>query len=447
VFNLCRSYRYQRVGYYVSLLAEARGHRAIPDVATIQDLRYGSLTRAIADDLDDLIQRTLRTRESREFELNIYFGQTYSHRYSALGNRLYNLFQAPLLRVSFVRGGRKWIVQQVSPLPLTEIPTAERARVLEFARKYFSRKRFNKPRLQQYNYDLAILVNPDEPDPPSNSLALQKFEHAAEKLGFYTERIGPQAGGRLAEFDALFIRETTSVNHHTYRFSRLAYAEGLVVIDDPWSILRCANKVYLAELLGRARIPTPKTFILAKGADNTPPPELPFPCVLKQPDSAFSRGVAKAQDPEEFRVAIARLFEGSDLVIAQEFSPTPFDWRIGVLDRRPLFACKYYMARGHWQIYNWNGTVSDSAGDTEALAMADVPREVLETALKAAALVGDGFYGVDLKQVDGRVMVIEVNDNPSVDAGCEDLVLGDQLYERVMRCFLDRIEAARRPVP
>ena len=30
VYNLCRSYRYQSTGYYVSLLAEARGHKPIP---------------------------------------------------------------------------------------------------------------------------------------------------------------------------------------------------------------------------------------------------------------------------------------------------------------------------------------------------------------------------------------------------------------------------------
>jgi len=29
VFNLCRSYRYQSIGYYVSLLAAARGHRPL----------------------------------------------------------------------------------------------------------------------------------------------------------------------------------------------------------------------------------------------------------------------------------------------------------------------------------------------------------------------------------------------------------------------------------
>ena len=36
IFNLCRSYRYQSIGYYVSLLAAAREHRPLPDVQTIQ---------------------------------------------------------------------------------------------------------------------------------------------------------------------------------------------------------------------------------------------------------------------------------------------------------------------------------------------------------------------------------------------------------------------------
>ncbi len=38
VINLCRSYRYLSVGYYTSLLAEARHHRIIPTVKTMMDL-------------------------------------------------------------------------------------------------------------------------------------------------------------------------------------------------------------------------------------------------------------------------------------------------------------------------------------------------------------------------------------------------------------------------
>jgi hypothetical protein len=32
VYNFCRTYGYQTVGYYVSLLAAARGHRPLPTV-------------------------------------------------------------------------------------------------------------------------------------------------------------------------------------------------------------------------------------------------------------------------------------------------------------------------------------------------------------------------------------------------------------------------------
>jgi hypothetical protein len=28
---------------------------------------------------------------------------------------------------------------------------------------------------------------------------------------------------------------------------------------------------------------------------------------------------------------------------------TDFDWRIGVLDRQPIFASKYFMSQGHWR--------------------------------------------------------------------------------------------------
>lgn len=76
--------------------------------------------------------------------------------------------------------------------------------------------------------------------------------------------------------------------------------------------------------------------------------------------------------------------------------------------------------------------------------MDDVPRPVVRTALRAANLIGDGLYGVDLKQRGRRVTVVEVNDNPSLEAGYEDTVLKDALYDRVMQVFVDRISAHSR---
>ena len=141
------------------------------------------------------------------------------------------------------------------------------------------------------------------------------------------------------------------------------------MIDDPQSIVRCTNKVYLAELLSRHDIPIPKTVVLHPITQVDAARELGFPCVLKRPDSSFSRGVVKVGNQSELEEQLKILFEESDLVVAQEFLPTTFDWRIGILNRKPLFACKYYMAQDHWQIVH-----QDSNGDSAVRQIRDDSR-------------------------------------------------------------------------
>ena len=132
------------------------------------------------------------------------------------------------------------------------------------------------------------------------------------------------------------------------------------------------------------------------------------------------------------------LLETSELIIAQEYLPTEFDWRVTVLDRRVLFVCKYFMAPGHWQVHKYDGG-GHSEGKTVALSIGEAPRVIVDTALRAANLIGDGFYGVDLKLIGSRCYVIEINDNPSIEAGCEDQLLKDALYREIMGVFLRRI--------
>ena len=89
VFNLCKSYRYQSMGYYVSLLAEARGHKPLPKVGTIEDLQSPSLVRSLTEDLDTLVQRLLAPLKSDDFELSIYFGRNVTTRYDQLSHQLF----------------------------------------------------------------------------------------------------------------------------------------------------------------------------------------------------------------------------------------------------------------------------------------------------------------------------------------------------------------------
>jgi len=174
--------------------------------------------------------------------------------------------------------------------------------------------------------------------------------------------------------------------------------------------------------------------------------KLGFPLVLKIPDGSFSRGGVKGANEDARAQAASGLFQHSALLLAQEYVYTEFDWRVGVLNHEPLYACKYYMSRGHWQIYNHGAKGTAKSGGFETIAVGDAPAEVVKLALKATQPIGDGLYGVDLKQVGNRPVVIEVNDNPSIDAGVEDAHLGDELYLRVMREFLRRMERKRQGV-
>ncbi|MGH8271816.1 MAG: ATP-grasp domain-containing protein, partial [Gammaproteobacteria bacterium] len=347
---------------------------------------------------------------------------------------------APILRVELAHGN-EWRIERLTLVAYARLPAEEQENFLEGFRRFIGRRWRRSPRTtNRYRYDLAVLHDPEEKLPPSDRRALGRLTRVGRRMKVNVELVTRRDYPRIAEYDALFIRETTAINHHTFAFATRAWDEGIPVIDDPDSILRCTNKVYLAELLAKHRIAHPRTLILSRETLADAGRELGFPIVLKMPDGSFSRGVFKADDADVLTAIGAKLLADSELVLAQEFLYTPYDWRIGVLAGEPLYACKYFMARKHWQIYDHSGAKTRE-GDWETVPIEAAPREVVETACRAARLIGDGLYGVDVKELPDRTVVIEINDNPNLDADVEDAALGDQLYERLIAEFIRRIES------
>jgi len=438
VINLCKSYQYQSMGYYVSLLAEARKHKVLPGVTTIQDLRFPSILREDSQDFDDLIQSSFKGVTTDKVEFDIYFGITQEEDLHPLAKQLFQYIQAPCLIATFTKRS-KWVLQSIKPISLGEVPEEDKPLLRMAAERYLRRKRDVRP--DKKKYDLAILVDPTDPNPPSDEKAIQKFIKAGDQAGFNVELITKDDFEELIQYDALFIRETTFVNHHTFRFAKKAQSLGLSVIDDPESILKCTNKVYLNELLTANKILTPKSYVVGKENQKSLPEKLPYPFILKQPDGAFSKGVFKIKDADEYKQVCNTMFQKSELLIAQEFLPTAFDWRVGIIDGKPLYVCKYFMASEHWQIVNWNSEKQDQEGKVEPIAVDQAPSGLIRTALKATSLIGKSLYGVDMKEVDGKFYVIEINDNPNIDSGMEDKILKDKLYATIMDVFLNKIKA------
>ncbi|ASK33527.1 RimK family protein [Alloalcanivorax mobilis] len=451
VINLCRSYKYLSPGYYCSLLAEARGQRVMPSVRTVNDLSRKALYGLHFGHFETALDKVMKKQggDATELTLTLYFGHTEQEGLGELGRQIFDQMPCPILRVSFRRRDG-WSLASIRTVTLKQLKGKEEdafARALE----RFNARVWRSPRRRRGDrYELAMLVNEQEAMPPSDRTALKRFIKAGRQLGIKVEAIGRDDYTRLGEYDGLFIRETTALDHHTYQFARKAEQEGMVVIDDPGSILRCTNKIYLAELMQANKVPVPPTAFVFDDSETQADQliaELGLPMVLKIPDGSFSRGIGKVESRQELLDALSGYLKQSAVVLAQAFMYTDYDWRIGVLNHRPLFACQYFMSKGHWQIYHHQEGGKTASGRFRTLPVREVPPKVLRVALKAARLMGNGLYGVDLKQSGDDVVVMEVNDNPNVDAGVEDLWLGEDLYRQIMLEFLRRMEAKRLGLP
>ena len=125
VINLCKSYQYQSTGYFISLLAEARGHKVLPVTSTMMDFKLPNLAREDAQDFDNLIQEILEKSDVQEkCEFTIYFGITKQPALSKIGLLMFNLFQMPIQKVSFQKKD-KWSLQSLKPLNYKDLKTDE----------------------------------------------------------------------------------------------------------------------------------------------------------------------------------------------------------------------------------------------------------------------------------------------------------------------------------
>src|SRR5262249_51621797 len=147
------------------------------------------------------IEKNLGPLVSDEFTLSIYFGRNVAKRYDRLALLLFNLFQAPLLRIKFARSeDRNWEIRSVKAISGNDVPESHRDFVAEAARRHFSGRSVSRPKKTHTRYDLAILWDPAEKENcPSDEAALKKFCKAALAEGLATELITKDDYGRLSE--------------------------------------------------------------------------------------------------------------------------------------------------------------------------------------------------------------------------------------------------------
>lgn len=274
---------------------------------------------------------------------------------------------------------------------------------------------------KDYSSILGIFVDRQEISNSQKLNSLIKFRDAAEEMRHDVYFIFPAEIEKIAKVDALFIRSRTDPMNVSFVASKMAEFYGIPVIDDPYSIQICSDKINMYYHLMNRNVSIPKTIFVKKNDIykdyvNELFKELGSPLIFKEPSTSFSLRVEKVYNTDEFVKIAKRFIKLSDRIVAQEYIESQFDWRIGVLNGRFLYGCKYIMPSETFKIQaTINGHVIYCA--VKSAPKEKIPMDVINLAIKAANSIGKGLYGVDIKEANDTTYVIEVNDNPSLESG------------------------------
>ncbi|UCH27637.1 MAG: hypothetical protein JSV66_08370 [Trueperaceae bacterium] len=282
--------------------------------------------------------------------------------------------------------------------------------------------------------DLAIFTDRRTVRSADELTALIRFRKAAFDGGhkldllFYTEL------SYLSNYQGILIRTLTDPLNTAYVVAKWAEIYGIRVLDTPDSIRICCDKVNMYGRLMKARVPIPQTAFLGK--EDLVPARAEalfdawgFPLILKAPNSSFSAYVEKVATPHEFVSIGRRFFRRADRIVVQGFVKSSFDWRVITLGQDVLAVVKYVFAPDRWKTEQ--RSESGEWATVVAVAVEEADQGLLELARAAAAAMGNSLYGIDIKEVEGGYLVIEVNDNPTIAAGQEDRANPD-IYERIV---------------
>lgn len=240
--------------------------------------------------------------------------------------------------------------------------------------------------------------------------------------------------------DAVFVRSISAgtLEQITFRLGLLhALREsGVRVWNDARAIERCVDKSATTFLLHKAGIPTPRT----RTVETFPPADAYTasagrPLIYKPLFGSQGKGLLRIDDVSELPPPEA----ADNIYYLQDYVPasgaTFEDWRVIVTRHRVIAA----MAR---RAGNWITNVHQGGAP-----IAHVPSdEMAALAQGALAAVGGDYAGVDLiRAPDGRLLVLEVNSNPSW-RGLQS-VSDVNIAELIVEDFLSAIAEHRRDIP
>jgi RimK family alpha-L-glutamate ligase len=244
--------------------------------------------------------------------------------------------------------------------------------------------------------------------------ALADHGHAGVVLS-YEQLVGRLPGGLssesvpILEADAVLARIIPggSLEQVIYRVDALHWIEdrGAVVVNSPRTIERCVDKFYTTALLHDAGLPMPETVVCEQTDEAMAAVRAMGDCVIKPIFGSLGHGMVRVSEPEVARRILRSLEQTRAVFYVQKaVDHGGRDIRVFVVGGTVLGAIERRAPEGEWRT---NVAIGGSA------TPCDLPADWAELAVRAAAVVGADYAGVDLlPSRDGGVFVLEVNGIP-----------------------------------
>ena len=244
---------------------------------------------------------------------------------------------------------------------------------------------------------------------PENKMLLESAAKQGVELekvqdSTLTMEITSKPDGNI-EFDGILQRSSSFART---LYSSFYFEERGAFVCNPYKAHHLCGDKYLASiLLGKAGVPTPKTFgAFTPEAAKAAVEKLGFPVVMKPVFGSWARLVHKLNDKEaldaelESREEMGHSFQ--KIYYLQEHVDKPGrDMRVFVVGDECIGAIYRTATEKSGWITN--------TGRGGTAANCPVTSEIRELALKAAGVFGEGIYGVDMMESKNGLMVHEVN--------------------------------------
>ena len=216
--------------------------------------------------------------------------------------------------------------------------------------------------------------------------------------------------GNKVNFDAVLPRIGHSITSHGVALLKQFEQLDVYTVNASEGIRQSRNKLLAAQILGRNKVPIPKTAYVRNINDVERAIDLVggLPVVIKVSEGTQGRGVYLRHLYKDAIGLVSALLDLDHEVLIQQYIHESHgtDIRVLVVGDK-VVACMRRRARGREFRSNFhlNGTVESI----------DLPPKFEEIALRAARVLGLNIAGVDLLEGKNGPLVLEINSSPGLE--------------------------------